>query len=122
MVAQKQDAPLERIRRLIALTSSPSIEEARTAAYQACRLIREFDVQVGAALPANDTFWSSYQPPPRPRPAPPPRPTDGHKCIVTKFESMCSHCGEKIHVGQDIAWCRGKASYHWSCHVERMDM
>jgi hypothetical protein len=39
-------ALLARVRALIAQTSSPSEEEARTAAVQACRLIRENDLLV----------------------------------------------------------------------------
>jgi|GEM_PF-2713912 len=34
--------PIDRVQKLIALTSSPHEEEARTAAIQACRLIREY--------------------------------------------------------------------------------
>jgi hypothetical protein len=47
---KKEDAVghlLERVRALIALASSPSLEEARTAAYKACELIRDEKLLVG---------------------------------------------------------------------------
>lgn len=37
---------LDRVKKLIALASSPNLEEARTAAFQACKLIREHELVV----------------------------------------------------------------------------
>lgn len=37
---------VEKVRKLIELAGSPNMEEARTAAYQACRLIRELGLAV----------------------------------------------------------------------------
>jgi GAF domain-containing protein len=49
-------AVLSRIRKLIALAGSPEIEEARSAAYLACKLMSQEQVEVGevlGALPAH---------------------------------------------------------------------
>lgn len=114
-------APLEKIRKLIALAGSSSEEEARTAAYHACRLIREHDVKIGASTSANDS-WSSpaahYAAASRPPPGPPPAKTGEYVRIRTKFESTCRHCGKSIRVEDEMAWSKGKSSYHWICYVE----
>ena len=66
---------VDRVASLIRLSASPEIEEARTAAQQACRLIREHQLVV--VLPSVEggyrAAWGSAPPPPRP-PPPPPRP------------------------------------------------
>lgn len=40
------DPKVIKVTRLIALTASPNVEEARTAAATACRIIREEDIQL----------------------------------------------------------------------------
>jgi hypothetical protein len=42
---------LERVRRLIALSGSPNEEEARSAAFIACKLIREHGIAIGHSAP-----------------------------------------------------------------------
>lgn len=39
-------AALDKAQKLIALSASPNTEEARTAAYQACKLIREHNLTI----------------------------------------------------------------------------
>lgn len=64
---------LARLRGLIALAGSPHLEEARTAAYKACEIMREEKIdptQVIALL--NPSEHAPSPPPPRPAPAPEP--------------------------------------------------
>ncbi len=55
--------PVERVRALIARTSSPHEEEARTSAVIACRLIREHSLDVvqrretPSAVGGHEDFW-----------------------------------------------------------------
>jgi len=71
---------LEKVLRLIALSASPSEEEARTSAVLACRLIQQHKLLVVLPNGANGTngFHSPYprsgsawSPPPAPSPLPP---------------------------------------------------
>lgn len=64
-------ALLDRVRALVALTSSASEDEARSAAVQACRLIRENALEISFPRPAavppppdSETVSSGSAPPP----------------------------------------------------------
>lgn len=66
---------LDKVKKLMALTSSPEKEEARTAAMMAVSLIKKHDLLTKKV----ETWTSSYEPPPPPprpasRPEPPPPP------------------------------------------------
>ncbi len=105
----------ERIEKLIALSGSGNEHEARSAAYLACKLIREGGYRVVAAAPADpwaDPFptaaWSAS--PRAPRNAPPRRPAPDTRarrqvaCEIksAKWSGRCAVCGEAIEEGSDV--------------------
>lgn len=106
----------DRIEKLIALSGSSNEHEARSAAYLACKLIREggFRVVASAPDPWADAFptsaWTasprpSAQPPPR-RPAPDMRPRRAVACEIgnARRSGRCSVCGEAFEEGSDVAF------------------
>jgi hypothetical protein len=97
--ASTSSSVVERVCRLIALADSPYEEEARTAAYQAARLIREHGLHVVDAEPAA-------------RPARPVRAVH----MRSKYRNRCRECGEMIEEGDLIVW-RGRidGAVHEEC-------
>jgi len=96
---------VDRITKLIALSTSPYEQEARTAAHQACKLILSHGLVVHAKpAPA---------PPPKPAQAPPP--TTAPRPINSRFASYCANCGGDIMEGERILWKRGIGSTHLVC-------
>lgn len=95
---------LDRVRKLLALATSPFPEEARTAAVKAAQLIREHGIELhehGAA----------------PRPAAPTQePMRERRIIVSKYDGTCSACGEYYEAGERVAWARGRGALHVACH------
>lgn len=101
---------LERVAQLIALTSSSYEEEARSAAFQACKLIREHHLLVittGRNYPQHE--------PPTARPFTPP---DRRKPMRAKGFGLCPVC--------DTPWGRGAAIVldgcvfvHYACRTYR---
>ena len=99
---------------MIALSGSANEHEARSAAFLACKLIREGDYRVvesAAAEPLwSDPFdgWSSPPPQRRPRERRPPADTRPRRPVPSevgraKWSGRCAVCGEAIEEGSDIA-------------------
>lgn len=74
----KKDKAVERVQKLIALAASSNENEARNAAFQACKIIRENKLEVVApgrsfsSLNLDDLFQRQPRPASRPWPPPPP--------------------------------------------------
>ena len=101
--------PLVRIKKLLALATSPFPEEARTAAHKAAMLIKEHKIEL-------------YLPGEAPRAAPPPpdqAPMREHRIITSKFEGHCAACRRAYAIGERIAWMRGAPSYHEACFTRK---
>jgi hypothetical protein len=105
----------DRIEKLIALSGSTNEHEARSAAYLACKMIREGGFRVIAAAPdpwADHLPASAWTAPPRPghppprRPAPDMRPRRSVPCEIgsAKRSGRCSVCGEAFEEGSDVAF------------------
>ncbi|MDB4943295.1 MAG: hypothetical protein JWP97_2829 [Labilithrix sp.] len=107
---------LARIEKLIALTASESEHEARSAAYLACKLIREggFRVVAREAERTEDPFaaagWRPWPSPPRRPPSPPRPPPDLRPRRVVastiaraRRSGVCAVCGEDVEEGSDVA-------------------
>lgn len=121
---------IERIEKLIALSGSANEHEARSAAYLACKMIREGAYRViepassasasaSASRPWADpwadhfagTPWGApppparRDPPPR-RPRPDTRPRRHVACEVAraKRSGLCALCGEEFAYGSDVAF------------------
>ena len=105
----------DRIEKLIALTGSANEHEARSAAYLACKMIREGGFRVVASTPdpwadhfPTAAWTASARPtrdPPPPRPAPDVRPRRVVPCEIgsARRSGRCSVCGEVFEEGSDVA-------------------
>jgi hypothetical protein len=106
---------IDRIQKLIALSGSANEHEARSAAYLACKMIREGDYRVvdaASSEPWGDPFTASAwrtppahaERPPR-RPAPDTRPRRPVPCEISraKWSGLCAACGEAFEQGSDVA-------------------
>lgn len=107
---------MDRIEKLIALSASENEHEARSAAYLACKLIREGGYRVVASAPdpwADHFAGAAWAAPPRPagrpsprRPAPDTRPRRrvpseiGH----ARRSGLCAVCSEAFEHGSDVAF------------------
>lgn len=115
---------IDRIEKLIALSGSSNEHEARSAAYLACKMLREGSYRIVAAAPSaasaaadawDDPFApSAWAPPPRPRrppparprPAPDTRPRRRVPCEIgtAKRSGLCAVCREAFARGSDVAF------------------
>jgi hypothetical protein len=105
-----------RIEKLVALAASANEHEARSAAYLACKLIRDggYRVVAPAADPWADPFTASAwaappahaRRPPARRPAPDTRPRRHVPCEIgrAKWSGRCAQCGEAFEEGSDVAF------------------
>jgi len=105
---------IDRIHKLIALSGSENEHEARSAAFLACKLIREGAYRVVAApvdawadhhAPAW-TWGASPAPAERPRRPPPdtrPRRSVSSEIGRAKRSGLCAVCGEAFEQGSDVA-------------------
>ena len=99
--------------KLVAMNASPHLEEARTSAFLACRLIREHGLQVSAHRS------SAASAPGVPTPGVPHRqpPADPHgfRRIRVRHPGHCRCCGNLIAPGEWALWCRGNGLRHLLC-------
>ena len=103
---------LDRVKKLLALATSPFPEEARTAAFKAAQLIKEHKIELhlpgtsaGAAAPP----WS-----------PPPRSSgDERRIITSQFAGWCRVCNCTYAAGEHVAWAKGKGAIHAKCWTEK---
>jgi hypothetical protein len=103
---------IDRIQKLIALSGSANEHEARSAAYLACKMIRDggYRVVESAPDPWEEAFpASAWAPAPRPaprRPAPDTRPRRRVPCEIgtARRSGLCAACGEEFEGGSDVAF------------------
>jgi hypothetical protein len=81
---------LDRIAALVALASSPAVEEARSAAHKACAMMREHGLAIGIEQDGVLVTRSVAVVAPG-RPAP--RRTPEHKTVIV---FRCARCGRKV--------------------------
>lgn len=102
-----------RVQKLIALAGSPVEEEARTAAWLACKLIRDNGLRVVGITP--------WEPRPYVEPAPPPSPPaesgdpPKERRITARFDSFCKACRKPIKKGEWVFWTKGFGAKHEAC-------
>lgn len=99
---------IEKTRKLVALSSSPHAEEARTSAYLACRLIREHGLQIIA--PQEQTKRK-----PRQEHQEQPR----WRQIVIKHASPCVVCRLEVAKGTRAFWLPGEGVRHATCEAKK---
>lgn len=100
--------PLDKVHKLIALSSSPYEEEARTAAIMACRLIREHGfivITAGSDRAEEETKGSYHQ-----RDAPP-----DWMLIFAKYGGRCKVCHKYYDVDDPVYWKKGGGCVHEEC-------
>lgn len=94
---------VDRVRKLIALAESThSVEEARTAAREAVRLIAKHGLLTEQPTPS---------PPPRPKAAPA---WNGPIMCKPSWRGTCEICGTTL--GTRIVYWQGKRVRHAACH------
>lgn len=86
---------LDRVQKLIALSSSSFEGEAKSAALKACVLIRENGLIVTDPVPPV-----------------------ARRVFVSKFRGWCGDCGEPYNVGDSVAWAKGHPTLCAGCHRE----
>ena len=108
---------IEKIEKLIALSGSANEHEARSAAFLACKLIREGGYRVveatgraSAAVDPWEELFRAARPARRPAaPRPPPPDTRPRRQVPTEIRSArrsgrCAVCSERYEEGSDIAF------------------
>jgi len=103
------DRAADKVRKLVAMSASSHLEEARTSAFLACRLIREHGLQVTVHRP------SPAKPPVGTRVEHGPDPV-GFRRIRVRHPGRCRCCGSPIAPGEWALWCRGNGLRHLLCH------
>jgi hypothetical protein len=106
------DRAAEKVRKLVAMSASPHLEEARTSAFLACRLIREHGLQVAIHRPAAQTTTSAS---PRTAGGQTRSETSGFRRIRVRHPGHCRCCGSPIAPGEWALWCRGNGLRHPLC-------
>ncbi len=102
------DRAAEKVRKLVAMTASPHLEEARTSAFLACRLIREHGLQIAThhPSPAKPTAATGVEQGQGPA---------GLRRIRVRHPGHCRCCGSPIAPGEWALWCRGNGLRHPLC-------
>jgi hypothetical protein len=110
--------PVVRARKLIMLAASPYEGEARTAAYLACRLIREHNIQLGRSAAPTPA-------PSPPRPTPPPAKRRVRQVwdrpMVAKYGGSCLHCSRWFRPGDRIHWRKQVGAVCLQCGPDKLD-
>ena len=107
------DRAAENVRKLVAMSASPHLEEARTSADLACRLIREHGLQVSGHPPsAASTPGVPTTGMPQRQPTADPH---GFRRIRVRHPGHCRCCGKPITLGEWALWCRGNGLRHPLC-------
>lgn len=107
---------LDRVTRLLALATSENENEARNAAVQACKLIRQHDLRLSLPphpmvnRPIPSAYPSTYEPV-TPRRA---VIVDDYAPMVikAKMSSPCLDCGDFIQQGDNAWYVRGRGMVH----------
>jgi hypothetical protein len=110
--AAAADRAAEKVRKLVAMSASPHLEEARTSAFLACRLIREHGLQIATHRPAAQATTAAS---PRTAGGQTPGETSGFRRIRVRHPGHCRCCGSPIAPGEWALWCRGNGLRHPLC-------
>jgi hypothetical protein len=118
---------IERVHRLLALAESPNENEARNAAVQAARLIRQHRITLVLPEPPFErraTPAPRQTPPPRTTPAPKRRTPVSNRAkriadvptvITSPLGGDCIECGGRYRAGSTIYWLASGGGIHGKC-------
>jgi hypothetical protein len=104
---------IDKVNKLLALASSPEMEEARSAAHMAAQLIRDNQLQIidpTERHPAQQETWGGSWGKRDPH--------DGF-VITSKYPGRCKGCHRAYDEGDRIFWKKGVGSWHEACKFER---
>jgi hypothetical protein len=104
-------AIVSKVEKLVALSASPHIEEARTSSYMACKLIRKHGLRI-ACNEQCDKHETTDPPPSEKNPSDSP---GRFVPIRVKHQGFCIYCGEDIRVGERALWRKGDGLLHLHC-------
>ncbi len=121
------DDVLGKAQRLLALTTSSNIDEARNAALALARIIRAHGIVLSLPPEGRGTTFPTPNVPKPPgvqvkvkvprRPYTPPINVDDWQKIKAKFAGYCKGCGKGIKQNTPIYWSREKGAYHPVCFI-----
>jgi hypothetical protein len=96
---KNRETVIDKVRKLIALASSPYEEEARSAAFKAAALIREFQLDVidPAQRPRRNDDWPRWVE------------------IISRYDGRCKTCLHSYAVGDYVLWKQGVGCIHTDC-------
>jgi hypothetical protein len=94
--------PIDRARKLLALTVNPNENEARVAAYMLAQLIVRHDLEIVTRATAK--AHTEAPEPPRARPAAPPHRRSGPRHMPSKYDCRCKGCGFQMRKGDWMYW------------------
>lgn len=101
--------PVDKARKLLALTVNPNENEAKLAAWRLAQLLVKHDLTIASAdalkaaerpYPSAWGGWEYTSPPPPPRPR-----RDSPKYMATKYNGRCKGCRCELYVGEMVYWC-----------------
>lgn len=106
----------ERVMKLVMLASSPNEHEARTAAFLACKAIREGRLLVLSPEDPRLRGRAEAPPPPPPKPKPKEEPPPKRRLIAVLYEGWCKTCRVHLPVGTKAWWAANKGVICQGCH------
>ena len=92
-----RETVISKVRKLIALASSPYEEEARSSAFKAAALIREFQLDVVDPVLIPRAAEPRWMP------------------IISKYNGWCKTCRSAYSIGERVLWKRGVGCIHDDC-------
>jgi hypothetical protein len=109
MVASLEiDKTVAKVEKLVAMSASPQLEEARTAAYLACRLIREHSLCIGACEPIYESKQTRHEPQNQQKEP---------RLIRVRHQGYCKLCRDSIFPGEMAYWIAGGGLWHSHCNT-----
>lgn len=105
---------LQKVQALLALTTSPNIDEARNAALAAVRLIRQHGLVITSPAPHTGTSF----PAPTFRARSRKNGNSGWRRIKSKYAGSCRWCKQTIEPNTTIYWSRDAGAYHCACYED----
>jgi hypothetical protein len=105
-----------KVEKLVAMSASPHLEEARTSAFMACRLIREHSLQVVVQGSAHDP----KQEPEKPfnESEKPFNESEKFRPIRVRHKGYCQRCRVSIFPGEMAFWSAGNGLLHMHCKTQ----
>lgn len=104
------DKILDRVSKLIALSSSPEVEEARSSALLACNMIREHNLIIGYTgdkrIDREGVAYRSKYPEP--------------VTMAIAHRGKCRTCGKYIQVGDTVWYKKGAGVAHTACSYDSL--